>query len=417
MSDIKISYEILSNIYKNKAYSSIELGKNLEYANSSKWVTKLVYGVLERDVELEYYLSHMTKKRPQASVVIILKMGMYCIKYMDSMPIYAVVNNMVDLTEFIGKRQVKGFVNSFLKTFSTQKTELPTLRAPRLSVESSTPLWLVIKYIKQYGYDATEQFLMTPSKKKEHIRANTRVTNLDEVIHQLDEMKIEYEKSPVGGLWVDNSKEIHKLFEQGLITIQSMTSMLCVQAMQIKDGDKVLDMCSAPGGKGIYAQEVASNVEVVACDIHPHRVELIKSYAHRMKADQIAILEHDAMTFDPKFEGVFDKVLCDVPCSGFGIAKKKPDIYLNTTLSDVESLANIQYEILSNAVRYVASGGSLVYSTCTLLREENYNIVGKFVKEHPEWEIEYHHQYLPNEEGFDGFFVARLRRKKDEDIA
>lgn len=416
MSDVKIGYEILSNIYKNKAYSSIELGKKLEYANSSKWVTKLVYGVLERDVELEYYLKHMTKKRPQASVVVILKMGMYCIKYMDSMPIYAVVNNMVDLTEFIGKRQVKGFVNSFLKTFSTQKIELPTLRAPRLSVESSTPLWLVTKYIKQFGYDTTQKFLLADGKKKEHIRANTRICSLDELIAQLDEQGICYEKSPVGGLWVDNSKEIRQLFEQGLITMQSMTSMLCVQALEIKDGDKILDMCSAPGGKGVYAQEIANGVEVVACDIHPHRVELIKSYARRMQADQIAIFEQDATVFDPKFEGVFDKVLCDVPCSGFGVSKKKPDIYLNTSLTDVENLAKIQYDILSNAVRYVADTGCVVYSTCTLLREENYNIVGRFVKENPEWYVEYHHQYLPNEEGYDGFFVARLKRKKDEDI-
>lgn len=416
MSDVKIGYEILSNIYKNKAYSSIELGKKLEYANSSKWVTKLVYGVLEKDVELEYYLKHMTQKRPQASVVVILKMGMYCIKYMDSMPIYAVVNNMVDLTEFIGKRQVKGFVNSFLKTFSTQKIELPTLRAPRLSVESSTPLWLVTKYIKQFGYDTTQKFLLADGKKKEHIRANTRICSLDELIAKLDEQGICYEKSPVGGLWVDNSKEIRQLFEQGLITMQSMTSMLCVQALEIKDGDKILDMCSAPGGKGVYAQEIANGVEVVACDIHPHRVELIKSYARRMQADQIAIFEQDATVFDPKFEGVFDKVLCDVPCSGFGVSKKKPDIYLNTSLTDVENLTKIQYDILSNAVRYVADTGCVVYSTCTLLREENYNIVGRFVKENPEWYVEYHHQYLPNEEGYDGFFVARLKRKKDEDI-
>ncbi|MEG1609470.1 MAG: hypothetical protein RR348_06340, partial [Clostridia bacterium] len=122
---------------------------------------------------------------------------------------------------------------------------------------------------------------------------------------------------------------------------------------------------------------------------------------------------NDALVYKAEWEGVFDKVLCDAPCSGFGVASKKPDIYLFTTMAQVQQLSKLQYSILTNASHYVARGGTLVYSTCTILRQENYNIVGKFVKENPEWTIEKHKQYLPSKEGYDGFFVAVLKKKED----
>lgn len=413
MSDIQLSYDVLSNIFKNKAFGSIELSKKLGYANNAAWVTKLVYGVLEKNVELEYYLSCLAKKRPQASVVIVLKMGMYCLSYMDSMPDYAVVDNMVDLTAFIGKRQLKGFVNSLLKNYIANKPSLPEDRVERLSVEASVPLWIVSKYVKQYGYDTTRGFLTASSVQEEHIRPNTRLTSLKHLCEICDRKDIKYRLSDCGGMWVKNDKKLRDLFNNGLITIQSATSMRCVQAMQIKSGDKVLDMCAAPGGKSLYIAEQAPNVEVVACELHPHRVELIQSYINRMQASGISVMEQDSTQFLAGFEGLFDKVLCDVPCSGLGVAKKKPDIYLSLDMQGVEELTKTQYALLTNACKYAKIGGKVIYSTCTLLREENYNIVGRFVKENPEWTVESFKQYLPDDQGTDGFFVAVLARKQD----
>ncbi|MGN0771055.1 MAG: 16S rRNA (cytosine(967)-C(5))-methyltransferase RsmB [Christensenellales bacterium] len=413
MSDIQLSYDVLSNIFKNKAFSSIELSKKLGYANNAAWVTKLVYGVLERNVELEYYLSKMAKKRPQASVVIVLKMGMYCISYMDSMPNYAVVDNMVELTAFIGKKQLKGFVNSLLKNYAAEKPSLPENKVERLSVEASVPLWIINKYVKQYGYDKTREFLTCPALHEEHIRPNTRLISLTRLCKVCDDKGIKYRLSECGGMWVKNDKKLRDLFNEGLITIQSVNSMRCVQAMEIRRGDKVLDMCAAPGGKSLYIAEQAAGVEVVACDVHQHRVELMQSYISRMKADGISALQQDSTVIMPGFEKLFDKVLCDVPCSGLGVAKKKPDIYLNLDEQSIAQLNETQYKILQNACRYAKDDGKVIYSTCTLLREENYNIVGKFVKENPDWTVESYHQYLPDGDGSDGFFVAVLVHKQN----
>lgn len=407
MNDLAIAFEILLAVYKDGAYSNIELNKRVVGASNQAIVTRLVYGVLQKDVQLEYYLSKVTSKRPSKTVAVLLKLGFYALTYIHSIPPYALVDNLVRICEKYGKRQLKGFVNSTLKNFDAESIELPKGKFERLSVDTSVPLWLVKAYCKQYGYDKTREFLSVDIFTKEHIRPNLRRWNLSRLKENLAEHNIHFEESGSKGLFVASNCRVRTLADRGLITYQSVTSMLAAEAMQLKDGEKVLDLCSAPGGKAVYMSELAK-VDITACDIYEHRLQLIKSYADRMGAENITIQYNDACLFNEEFVGKFDKTLCDVPCSGLGVVGKRADIYLTASMQKCQDLATVQYEILTNAAKYTKS--RIVYSTCTTLREENYNIVGRFVKENADWKIISSQQYLPDGKGQDGFFIAVLEK-------
>ncbi|MDE6870257.1 MAG: hypothetical protein K2J75_05965, partial [Clostridia bacterium] len=366
-----------------------------------------VYGVLQKDVQLEYYLAKVTNKRPSKTVAILLKLGMYTLTYINSIPRYAVVDSLVTICEKYGKRQLKGFVNSTLKNFDASQISLPNDRFEALSVEMSVPLWLVKAYSKQYGFDRTKEFLSVDTFTKEHIRPNLKWLTLEQLKDKLEAQNIEYIQSVAGGFFVDNDAYIKLLNEKGLITYQSMTSMLAAQAMEVKDGESILDMCSAPGGKAVYMSGLA-NVTITACDIHEHRLQLIRDYINRMGVENITVEYNDASVLNSGFVDKFDKTLCDVPCSGLGVVGKKADIYLTASMEKCHQLAALQYEILCNASKYTKK--RIVYSTCTTLREENYNIVGRFVKENKDWQVVRSQQYLPDGKGQDGFFIAVLGR-------
>lgn len=411
MQDYLVSYRTLYSIFQNKAFASLELSNNLSEASNKEFVTKLVYGVLEKNVELEYYISQLTSKKPKAPIYIILKMGMYCIKYMDSIPSYAIVNKLVDLTAKIGKMELKGFVNATLKKFVTWKGVLPSDEIEALSVSTSTPLWLVKEYIEQYGLSTAKQILKPSTYVYEHIRINSRTYSMKELLGVMSEFKLKYDESTSNAIYTKYKKIMKELYAQGKITVQSRTSMIACEEMDLKDGDIVLDLCAAPGGKSVYLSEI-KDVQIVSCDIYDHRLELINSYINRMQAKGIEVLKNDATIYNEAFDSRFDKVLCDVPCSGLGVKDRKPDVYLGINKEDILSLANIQFKILSNASKYVKKGGILVYSTCTILKQENSDIIKKFMQEHnEEFELLKETQYLPNGKGQDGFYIAKLKKK------
>lgn len=411
MSDLKVCYNILSQVYKQQAYGSISLTSKLGEAKNRDFVTRLVYGVLRNDVKYDYYIAQMTAKKPQNSAVILLKIGMYCVEGMDSMPDYAAVNNTVELAKEVGKQGSTGFINGVLKAFCRKRPSMPTDATQRLSVEASVPLWIVRQYIRQYGFDATSGFLTAIPLELEHARVNTRKTTVAEVKKRLQESGVgfvedgEFEDC----LFVRNGQQVRPLFDAGLITFQSLTSVRCCRIAGVKDGDEVLDMCAAPGGKSVFFAGVGDNVRVISCDVYHHRLQLIQQYARRMGVKPDVRLM-DATQFNKAFVRSFDVVLCDVPCSGLGVAAKKPDIYLFKDKDCVFGLTQTQSRILENASAYVRDGGTLVYSTCTLLKDENEDRIKKFLKEHRDYKIEEQHTYLPDDKGCDGFFVAKMKR-------
>ncbi len=411
MSDLKVCYNILSQVYKQQAYGSISLTSKLDEAKNRDFVTRLVYGVLQNDVRYDYYIAQMTAKKPQNSAVILLKIGMYCVEFMDSMPDYAAVNNTVELSKEVGKQGSRGFVNGVLKAFCRKKPALPADDVTRLSVEASVPLWIVRQYVRQFGAEKTRSFLTCKPLELEHARVNLLRTDKESVIAKISQTGTEYidDEENQDCFFVRNCQSSRQLFDAGLITFQSLTSVRCCKIAGVKDGDKVLDMCAAPGGKSVYFASVGKNVRVVSCDVYHHRLQLVQQYARRMGVKpEVRLL--DATVYNKAFEGSFDVVLCDVPCSGLGVAAKKPDVYLFKEKDRIFGLTQIQSRILENGAEYVKQGGTLVYSTCTLLKEENEDVIKKFLKKNKKFRLESQDTFLPDDKGSDGFFVAKIRR-------
>lgn len=411
MSDLKVCYNILSQVYKQQTYGSISLTGKLGEAKNRDFVTRLVYGVLQNNVKYDYYIAQMTAKKPQNSAVILLKIGMYCIEGMDSMPDYAAVNNTVELSKEVGKQGSSGFINGVLKAFCRKKPALPQDGAQRLSVETSVPLWVVKQYIKQFGLQKTQEFLSCKPYELEHARINTLKTDIKSVEEKLDAVGAEYVEDPqcADCLFVRNGQKVRPLFDAGLITFQSQTSVKCCEIAGVKDGDEVLDMCAAPGGKSVYFAGVGENVKVLSCDVYHHRLELIQQYARRMGV-KLNVRLMDATVYNKSLANAYDVVLCDVPCSGLGVAAKKPDVYLFKDKDQIFGITETQAKILENGSRYVMDGGTLVYSTCTLLKDENEDMIKKFLKQNRHFRLEEEKYFLPDGKGSDGFFVAKMRR-------
>ncbi|MEG1963899.1 MAG: 16S rRNA (cytosine(967)-C(5))-methyltransferase RsmB [Clostridia bacterium] len=418
MNDFLLCYKILSNIYKEQAFSSIELNNQICNAENKEFVTKVVYGVLDKNVELDYYIEQLCKTKPQNAIIILLKIAFYTILHLQAMPDYAVVNNIVEITKSIGKGAVAGFVNATCKKLLTTKIQLPTEKIKRLSIMSSKPFWLCEEYLKQYSEEQANQLLFTEPFGLEHIRLNYLLISALEFENLMQTQNFTFIKSDFG-YYVKNNQFLQQLYRQGKIAFQSYSSVKVVECLACKPNSKVLDLCSAPGGKAICIAQTYKNVDVTACDLYPHRVELINSYAQTMQVN-ITTMVNDATVLNEHFFNVYDYVLCDMPCSGLGIVSKKADILLNKSMEDIYNLSKLQYSILVCASKYVRDGGVLVYSTCTTLKQENLNVINKFLSKNDNFTLE----KLPIKEanegflqliankGVDGFFMARLRRIK-----
>lgn len=399
----KKAYEILYKIYVDGEYVGDSM--RLIGEEDKGLVTRLVYGVLERDVELEYYLSLLARKAPKKAISIILKLGIYSLMYMDSLPAYAVCDKLVDFTKKLGKREVAPFVNATLKRVSREKLPLPEKKDERLSVLTSTPLWIVKKILKQYKEDG-EKILYAEGVKESHIRVNLLKFTKVELEQEFKKSGIEYKESE-RGFYVGEHSKIKDLFDEGKITYQSPSSMMIAE-LCAEGAKNILDVCAAPGGKSVYMYELTKG-KITACDLHFHRVGLIISYAKRMGA-KINAIQLDGREFKEEFENRFDAVLCDVPCSGIGVRYSKPDTLLNRKESDIPELCEMQEEILLNASRYLKSGGSLVYSTCTIFREENERVVERFLDKNKDFILDKEEKVIPGINGSEGFYAARLKK-------
>ncbi len=411
-----ISYKILAEVYSNGSYASIELNK---YSDEEKYktITKIVYGVLDNSIRYDFYISQLANNKPKPRIIIIIKIALYCIENMDSMPKYAVVDNAVKLTKKIGKVGVSGFVNALIKNSIDYEYILPTEFIAKLSVIYSKPEFLVKYYCDRYGTERAEEILAIKPYELEHIRYNSRRYSMYEFEEKLKNKEISFIKSKAGGYFVKNNSEIYDMYKIGDITYQSLTSMYAVQALKVNRGE-VLDMCSAPGGKAVMIAENAPTARVIACDIHTHRVEFIENYATRMQIDNIITKVADMTEYNSEFSNRFDYVLCDVPCSGFGLVNKKPDILINKSQLDIEKLSKIQYNIIKQAIKYLKVGGVVLYSTCTTIKAENEDVIDKIISENSDMELceiemfegQKTINFLPDGSGQDGFFIAKLIR-------
>ncbi len=415
---IAICYNLLCDVFIEGAYASLQLNNCLNSIKDEKdkaYITNLFYGVIEKSVQFDYIIRSIAGKKPKTSIELLIKMGLYHIRCMST-PAYAAVNEIVKLTKQVGKVGASGFVNAVLRR--SEEVELPKDDGGTkyLSVNFSVPLWICDKLVSEYGYEFTKQFLSAQNNKLIHIRNNSRVIDKEE----FEKLLGDFRKTQLG-YFVEHDKLAS--LNKSYYTVQSLSSMIAVNCyiQGVGGSPVVLDLCGAPGGKSVYLEELAAGASIYCCDLHPHRVELIKKYVKRMKSD-VKVILNDATVIFPEWINKCDIVICDVPCSGLGVYKNKPDVLLNKKPSDIEKLKRLQINILDNAKNYVKVGGLLCYSTCTVLKEENEENIAEFLRDNPQFTLEkiqsdfgddgMVHLFPQMGEGFDGFFVARMRRKQ-----
>ncbi len=422
---IDSAYKILSKVYQDGTYSNMAfLGERV-----SDMSTRLVYGTLEENVKIDYILSQLIEKKPQKSVLTLLKIGTYALLNLCDVPKFAIVSECVEVAKSNGKGGASGFINAVLKKVADGKYSLPKESDENyLSVTYSKPQWFCDKLEKQYGKEVARIILSAKSTTLEHIRINSRMATESDVEFLLKKNKTDFKKSDVGGYIVKANDTVRHMFDKGLVTFQSPSSILAVKALGVTDGAQILDICSAPGGKAVYMSELCPHGKVVACDLYPHRVALIQKYKNRMHTPNVKAVQADACVLNEEWKDAFDFVLCDAPCSCLGTFKKHPDVFLNKDERCISELATTQRQILENAAKYLKVGGAMVYSTCTLFEEENENVVHDFLEKNVDFVLEHISglekidggkyldnkgmiQILPHDE-YDGFFIAKIRRVK-----
>ncbi len=425
---------ILLRVRKDGSYVSLSLGQldrlGLE-GPEKNLCTRLVYGVIEKTVTLDYYLSVLSSQplgQLDADVLESLRLGLYQLMFMDKIPVHAALNETVSLVS-IRKR---GYVNAVLRSYLRRRSELlPPNRdkdfAAHLSVLSSTPEKLVRKIIDILGRDGAKAFLLTEDRYPLTLRVNTLKISREECLKKLKKAHpdLTFEKTAVSpwGICVSggNPAELSG-FEEGLFFVQDEASQICTTMIGARPGMKILDACACPGSKSFgMAIDSGDKADIRSLDLHPNKISLIREGASRLGLTSVHEGVHDARKVPDASLKDSDIVLCDVPCSGYGVIFKKPEIKYKDPDS-CQELPRVQYEILSASSDCVKPGGELIYSTCTILPEENEGVVRQFLDAHPEFGLEPFRvgsleapegmlTLYPHIHGTDGFFMAKLRRR------
>ncbi len=414
----------LNRMESDGGYSNIVLNSLLEKSELSRddraFASRLFYGVLEKKLLLDFNIAPLSKRpvsKLDTDIINILRMGMYQLLFLESVPDSAAVNESVKLCAFTKKKSASGFVNALLRAKIRQNKEicLPKDKSIALSVDKS--IYSLLK--EQYGEDRAEKILSSFSSETPiYIRVNTKKTTVSELGLALSKQNIHIEPiSEIEGCArVLNIGALSKMpqFNDGHFYVQDLASQRCCSALDAKGAKRILDVCAAPGGKSFtLALTAGENCSVVSCDIYENRVNLIKNGAERLSLSNIEPIVNDACVYNEKL-GRFDRVLCDVVCSGLGVIGKKPEIRYKNIKAD--ELFCVQSKILETSAKYLEKGGILVYSTCTVNKRENEAVVEDFLLKHSELSLESQKTYFPDLDGCDGFFVAKLVKAKDENL-
>ncbi len=438
----KVALEIFQDVVRKDAYASLSLDDRMKNANLSqldkRFCASIVYTTLENLIRIDYVLSFFLKDADnlEATVRDILRISVCQLLFHDRIPENAVVDEAVKLTRGAGLEGLTGLTNAVLRSVVRGKNEIkyPTPEeGPRyLSIMYSVPLWLAERLTEAYGPDMAKDICAFRSQSHYTVIRPNLMRLTDAEFEALLQRKVwETEKGLVPHAWrVRMASEIARDADYfaGNFSIQGESSMLAAQAVDAKPGMQILDCCAAPGGKSAYLAEVmGGSGRVYAWDVHEHRVTLIKTMMRRLKLENVRPAVRDASILKEDMAGTMDAVLLDAPCSGLGVMDNKPDIKYRATLESVKELTKIQEKLLDTCCQYVKRGGILVYSTCSILPEENGEQISRFLSAHPDFALaslpadfderfkalytDTGLQLLPHRDGVEGFFIARLRRK------
>lgn len=432
------AFEALLKIQREGAYSNLvvdaSLKENDHFDDRDKaFFSNLVYGTLDRliliDYNLSLYLNQPVRKlKPELHTI--LRLGTYQLLFLDKVPSSAAVNESVKLAKVNKSAFAASLVNAVLRRVADNGLKLPEGAEndpDYLAIKYSCPEWLISMWIEAYGFDnaialAEKALEAAPVV----VKVNTLKISVDDLIWKLAEEGVIAEKSAKypESLILNNTGAVEDLlaYQQGYFHAQDFASQICCKVVDAKPGETVFDLCSAPGGKTFTIAEGMQNTGCVrAFDVYQSRVDLIKSGAKRLGLDNVYTYLSDASIFNENY-GMADRVLCDVPCSGLGIIRRKPEIRFKKS-ADIDNLPELQYRILCNAVKYLKEGGRLVYSTCTLNPKENDEVCNRFLAEHPDFkavkvlpelrrysENDKYLTLMPHVHSTDGFFVAAFQK-------
>ncbi|HPU41303.1 MAG TPA: 16S rRNA (cytosine(967)-C(5))-methyltransferase RsmB [Acetivibrio clariflavus] len=438
--------KILYEVNKSGAYSNIALNKNLEDVKLSNidkaFITELVYGTLKWQLSIDYIIEKFSSvkiKKLSPWILNILRLGVYQLLYMTKIPESAACNESVNLAKRYGHSASSRYVNAVLRNIarSKDKIEYPDRNkdlSAYLSIRYSHPEWMVRNWLNRFGESFTEALLKCNNETAPlTVRVNTLKTSTEELREQLEKEGFE----PQPARYVENALIINKpssitkmrAFEQGMFQVQDESSMIVAQVLNPKPNDLVIDVCSAPGGKATHMAEIMKNTgQVIARDVHDHKIKLIEEAAIRLGIDIIKAEVFDAQKEDLKLISKADCVLVDAPCSGLGIIRRKPDIKWTRKEKDLDEIVELQERILDTSSKYVKPGGVLVYSTCTVEPKENEELVKRFLQDNRDFELEDisevlpkglkkdtakagYIQLYPNIDGIDGFFISKMKKR------
>lgn len=428
---------ILNQVEQDKAYSNLQLNKVLKNneisGQEAALVTELVYGTIQHKNTLDYFIQKRVKqplRKLQLWVLNLLRISFYQMHYLDRIPDHAVVNEAVSIAKKMGHRGISGMVNGVLRstireadtfTFTDFSSDVE-----RIAITMSHPTWLVQRWIEQYGMVKTEKICDSNNQSPSvSIRVNTLKHTRDAYVHQLQEQNLSAFSSPLSpqGIVLSNAGNMtHSIgYEQGDYSIQDESSMLVAEIVDPKPGMKVLDACAAPGGKTTHlAEKMQDEGEIWANDIHEHKIKLIDQQVNRLQLKCIHTQVGDALELVNVFpKKSFDRILLDAPCSGFGVIRRKPDIKWAKSEEDIKEIAKLQRKLIESLSTLLKDDGYFIYSTCTIEKSENEEIIKYFLAEHSDFTLDTSSPWLsqgkiqifPQDYHSDGFFIARLRKK------
>ena len=465
----ELALKILYKIDKEKAYSNIVLNemirKNKKELTSKDigLISEIVYGTTTWRLTLDEIIKKYSKiklKKISVWILNILRMGIYQIVFLDKIPKSASVNESVNLAKRYGHKSSSSFVNAILRKVTKKDYEdfyKIDEDIQRISITNSMPKWIIEELAKELSIKEVEQIAINSNlKPKLSIRINNlkmqnfnkdieqqsisdevnEKTTKDELIKKLEEKDIKVKSGLLEDfLILENVKNIENMeeFKQGSFTIQDETAGIIPIILQPEETDVILDACSSPGGKTTYLAEMMKNKgKIEAWDIHEHRTKLVEVAINRLGITNVEVKVNDATIYSEKYKEKFDKILLDVPCLGIGVLKRKPDIKWQKNINDLQEITKVQRKILENCSQYLKKGGELIYSTCSILKEENEDIVIEFVRNHKNFSIEKinlnENEMIRNKEFFekyiinghymqvyqndetDGFFVCKLKK-------
>lgn len=431
----RVALSIINDVLNNNAYANIALNEKIKSENLTELdknlVTNLVYGTISKKLTLDWYTKPYVKKTKKW-VKNLLAMTVYQIIYMDRIPTSAAVDEAVKIAKKQGDQRLSGFVNGVLRNFTRadfRSFDEISDSTEKLSIQYSMPIDLTKKFVKSFGFEKTVKiFRSIEEPSRASLRVNTTLTDVTTEFNKLArEFDVELSEISPTGIVAESGHFADLLdFNDGLITIQDESSQLVATVLDAQTTDRILDACAAPGGKTVHIAEYLSEAGYIeALDLYDHKLRLIRQNAERLhQIEKIRLTKLDArQSFERFGPDSFDKILVDAPCSGLGLIRRKPDIRYRKETTDFADLQKVQLDILENTCKTLVNSGIMVYSTCTIFDEENYQVIATFLAKHPEFEqVPLTHEksdlvkngclfITPDAYHTDGFFIAKLRKK------